>query len=206
MIFLLEELLLLILKKSGFMKLILFFICYAVLIFPSFKSKATTEVFIEPIAPYVEFKASNLILTYSIIIPMLENRDPTPLLRLYEDGKVHVHYPNYMKKAGDYISFINEEQVKTLFKPLENNTLSRINKNNKQFVNVNRKSMEVSTISDSSIFFLEYKNKSGVIEQFKIRNLEDNRTKYSDFEAFQLLYLQEKELNRLIEQVYSESK
>ena len=34
---------------------------------------------------------------------MLAEYDPVPLLRIYGDGRLHVHRPPYLKNAGDYV-------------------------------------------------------------------------------------------------------
>jgi len=43
-----------------------------------------------------------LLLSFTYIHSMLEDPDSTPLLRIYGDGRVHVHYPVYMQRSGDY--------------------------------------------------------------------------------------------------------
>lgn len=45
---------------------------------------------------------------------MIENPDPTPFIRVYPNGRVLVHYPAYMKKAGDYELELNESELAEL--------------------------------------------------------------------------------------------
>jgi hypothetical protein len=49
---------------------------------------------------------------------MLSNQDPTPLLRIYGDGKVLAHFPVYMKKAGDYQLTLSQSELLTLVRSL----------------------------------------------------------------------------------------
>lgn len=42
------------------------------------------------------------VIEYGLHHHMLAEQDPAPLLRIYADGRVHVHRPLYMKQAGDY--------------------------------------------------------------------------------------------------------
>jgi len=55
-------------------------------------------------APDLAFPADPdyLLLSFTYIHSMLENPDTTPLMQIYGDGRVHVHYPVYMQRAGDY--------------------------------------------------------------------------------------------------------
>ena len=45
---------------------------------------------------------------------MIGNPDPTPLLRIYGSGRVHVHFPQYMKRAGDYFLYLTEQEMTAL--------------------------------------------------------------------------------------------
>ena len=55
-------------------------------------------------APDLEFPAdpNYLVLSFTYIHSMLENPDSTPLMQIYGDGRVHLHYPVYMQRSGDY--------------------------------------------------------------------------------------------------------
>jgi len=55
-------------------------------------------------APDFAFPAdpNYLLLSFTYIHSMLGDPDPTPLMRIYGDGRVHVHYPVYMQRSGDY--------------------------------------------------------------------------------------------------------
>ncbi len=50
---------------------------------------------------------------------MLAEQDPTPLLRLYGDGRARVHYPVYMKRAGDYELQLSTDEMRNLLADLE---------------------------------------------------------------------------------------
>ena len=55
-----------------------------------------------------------VVITYSEVPDMLANPDPTPLIRVFGDGEVLVHYPKYMKLAGDYQLFLNPGELRKL--------------------------------------------------------------------------------------------
>lgn len=57
---------------------------------------------------------SVVVLQYHQDIGMLAKPDPTPLLRIYGDGRYLVHYPSYMKKAGDWEGRISTAELATL--------------------------------------------------------------------------------------------
>ena len=55
-------------------------------------------------APDLAFPAdpNYLLLSFTYIHSMLEDPDSTPLMQIYGDGRVHVHYPVNMQRSGDY--------------------------------------------------------------------------------------------------------
>lgn len=61
---------------------------------------------VEPIIEYVE------------VHEMLAAPDPAPLLRVYGDGRVHVHLPVYMKRAGDYELHLPPAELNALIRSL----------------------------------------------------------------------------------------
>ena len=60
-----------------------------------------------------------VVLEYGHIHHMIEDQDPTPLLRIYQDGLVRVHYPVYMQRAGDYEFSLSAEELVLLFESVE---------------------------------------------------------------------------------------
>jgi hypothetical protein len=46
--------------------------------------------------------ASAVIVRFAEVVGAIEDPDPGPSLRVYGDGRVQVHYPRYMLRAGDY--------------------------------------------------------------------------------------------------------
>ncbi|HEX9768079.1 MAG TPA: hypothetical protein VGA50_02805 [Kiloniellales bacterium] len=45
---------------------------------------------------------------------LIENPDPMPFVRVFGDGRVIVHYPVYMKKAGDYVLRLSDQELESL--------------------------------------------------------------------------------------------
>ncbi len=63
--------------------------------------------------------ADFVVIEYSQIITMLEDQDPTPLLRIYGDGRVLVHQPAHTSHAGDYEMKLNDAELHALITSLE---------------------------------------------------------------------------------------
>lgn len=65
--------------------------------------------------------------TNAVVAPMLQlsytkgiiaDPDPIPFLRVYQDGRVLIHYPHYMKRAGDYELSLTGAEMKTMLDSL----------------------------------------------------------------------------------------
>ena len=48
----------------------------------------------------------------------LGGTDPIPLLRIYGNGSVRVHFPSYLKRAGDYELQLSQTEMETLLASL----------------------------------------------------------------------------------------
>ncbi len=59
-----------------------------------------------------------VIISYSETPLMLGNPDLTPRIQVFGDGRVQVHYPVYMKKAGDYELYLSPEEIQQLLQVL----------------------------------------------------------------------------------------
>jgi hypothetical protein len=55
-----------------------------------------------------------VVISYSETPDMLANPDSLPMIRVFGDGEVLVHYPAYMKRAGDYQVFLNPGELRQL--------------------------------------------------------------------------------------------
>lgn len=62
--------------------------------------------------------ATEPVIEYNLVHHMLAEQDPEPLLRIYGNGRVHVHYPVYMKKAGDYELQLSKPELDELIRSL----------------------------------------------------------------------------------------
>ncbi len=74
---------------------------------------------------YIGFsrKPNNIILEYTLILNELADHDPTPLMRIFGDGTVNVHFPVYMKRAGDYYLELSDLELQELVSFLNDNGL-----------------------------------------------------------------------------------
>lgn len=59
-----------------------------------------------------------VIIEYTLEHDMLVQQDTQPLIRIYGDGKVLVHYPVYMKKAGDYEMQLTRNELQLLLRQI----------------------------------------------------------------------------------------
>jgi VCBS repeat-containing protein len=57
-----------------------------------------------------------VILSYSETPGMLASPDTLPRIQVFGDGWVWIHYPVYMKKAGDYGLYLNPGEITALLK------------------------------------------------------------------------------------------
>ena len=58
------------------------------------------------------------VVRYRLDIAMLAEIDDRPTVDIYGDGRVTVHYPVYMKKAGDYEMWLQEDELVSLVQSL----------------------------------------------------------------------------------------
>ena len=68
-----------------------------------------------------------IILTLRQDIGELEERDPTPMLRIYKSGLVRVYFPKYMKRAGHYTLHLSDQELESLITSLESKGLMELN-------------------------------------------------------------------------------
>lgn len=59
-----------------------------------------------------------VVVSYREIWGELAEQDPTPLIRVFGDGRVLVHHPAYTKKAGDYEVFLQPAELESLLSSL----------------------------------------------------------------------------------------
>jgi len=55
-----------------------------------------------------------LLVSYRDVWAELANQDPTPLIRIFGDGRVLVHYPVYTPKAGEYELRLGPQELESL--------------------------------------------------------------------------------------------
>jgi alpha-D-ribose 1-methylphosphonate 5-triphosphate synthase subunit PhnG len=99
---------------------ILLFVAFSAILAAGIQAADSLPV---PPQPIFHFEAADDIpvIEYNLDHHMLAQRDPTPLLRVYGSGRVQVHFPVYMKKAGDYEMQISRAELNELLRMLDNN-------------------------------------------------------------------------------------
>ena len=79
------------------------------------KGKPTERTY--PAFKYSE-TAAEPVIEYNLVHHMLAKPDPVPLLRIYGNGRVHVHYPAYMTRAGNYELQLSQSELRILLRAL----------------------------------------------------------------------------------------
>ncbi len=128
---------------------------------------------------------------------MLAEPDPEPLLRVYGNGRVHVHYPVYMKKAGDYELQLSIPELDALIRELANDGIIDFDKSKalghrKQLEDQQRASTGMlyhisdDTTTVINIRLEEYQNNKlskrliNMNKRFTRKNLEHDAKRYHD--------------------------
>ena len=127
-------------------------------------------------------------------IQMLAGINDRPTLQIFGNGRVLVHYPVYMKKAGDYEMQLDEAELVALIQSLSGNGLmtfdeKKVKEKIKQHKKASKAKGEFYEISDAvesviDISLDEYQenNKTEKIEkfhkQFRWKNIEHDAVRY----------------------------
>ena len=137
------------------------------------------------------------VIEYTLDHHMLAQRDPTPLLRVYGSGRVQVHFPVYMKKAGDYEMQLSRAELNALLRMLADKGVmdfdaAAIGQERKQ-LEMTRKAAtgELFNVSDATDTVINIKLNqyqrtasspriNGFSSQFRWRNLTSDARRFSD--------------------------
>ena len=139
--------------------------------------------------------SSEPLIEFNLVHHMLAQPDPTPLLRVYGNGRVHVHYPAYMKKAGEYEMYLNRGQIIELLRMLSDNGIMDFNEaaikaERRQLETARRNATgEIFHISDDSDTHIDIRLKqfqragtsrpiNNFTKQFRWRNLKSDVARY----------------------------
>ena len=63
---------------------------------------------------------NQLVLSFTYEHEMLAEPDPTPLMQIYGDGLVRIHFPAFMQRAGDYETEITTPELRQLLRSWAN--------------------------------------------------------------------------------------
>lgn len=154
---------------------------------------------------------------YQLNIDMLADVDDRLSMSIFASGRVHVHYPVYMKKTGDYEMQLDEAELLTLIQSLSGNGVldfdEKLVKEKIQAVkNKRRAKGELFAISDSvetvvDIKLEEYqKNKSSkkitkFHKRFKWKNIEQDAVHYKETVEIENAYKSVKHLRAMTRDV-----
>ena len=180
-----------------------YFSAHLLLLFVLFQSPALfAQKVIESSAQSAGFRiATDNALTEPVIhyqqnVHMLAVTDDMPSVKVFGDGRVLVHYPVYMKKAGDYEMQLSDKELVDLVQSMSGNGVIDFEENKvKQDIHDAKKSArlkgELYTVSDTVetsivIQLDEYqKNQSSpkiknLKKHFKWENIEQDASRYKN--------------------------
>ena len=171
-------------------------------------------VYARPVFEYPQ-DSTFLLISYSQKIPLITNQDPQPTLQIFGNGKVMVHFPVYMKKAGDYEMQLSQEQLHQLLRLIEERNLFQFDRRSvlllKQDVdnrvdikskNLNVRSEHVHTNIQVNLEFYSSPEKGIVQSQLKKRiswtNLKWEAQQYPNITALVNAAIIEEKLQQII--------
>lgn len=139
------------------------------------------------------------VIEYRLVHHMLADQDPDPLLRIYGNGRVHAHFPAYMKKAGDYEYQLSGSELNALLRSLSQDGVidfdhAAVKAERKQLKDQQRTAGELHYISDTTetvidIRLDEYRRHPGATrirnlnKRFKWNNLQHDKKRFPQSNA-----------------------
>ena len=154
------------------------------------------------------------IIEYSRNVSMLEDQDIQPMLKVYADGRVHVHMPDYMKKAGDYEYQLPQSEIVALVRSLAKQGVmdfdrERVSLDKHAHDSKMKQKGEFHYVSDSletvvNIRLRNYQRTSTSVSQanfkkrFSWKNLEQDARYYKNNGSIQSANIAIKELDKLL--------
>ncbi len=70
--------------------------------------------------------AETVVVSYRDVWAELANQDPTPLIRIFGDGRVVVHHPDYTPRAGEYELQLRPAELESLLASLLDKGLATV--------------------------------------------------------------------------------
>jgi len=137
------------------------------------------------------FAQSDPILTYRATHDLLP-ADDVHWVEVYEDGMALVHYPDYMKKAGDYSVQLSHAEVQQIRLLLEHPLIQGFdhNKVKAEKKNIDAQSSELFAISDNSYaeFEINVQGQSTAKQHIRWANLRIDAERYPGIGILRKLY------------------
>ncbi len=140
--------------------------------------------------------AAEPVISYQLNIHMLSGIDDKPSVRVFGDGRVLVHNPVYMKKAGDFEMQLNEVELVDLLRDLSSNGIMDFDeKKVKEKVKAHEAKLKskgqfyeisdaLETVVDIKLDEYQKDNKSKKVKnfsrKFKWKNLEQDAVRYKN--------------------------
>lgn len=178
---------------------------YMLLFLGVFLGPRSTEVRAEPRAKFSSSPEA-LLISYNLVSHMLDQEDTTPLIRIYGDGTVLIHYPKYSPRAGDYSTLLSKGEFQKVLNMVTDKGLAGFKA---QDVAAKRKQAKkkkeqesglihaVSEVDETRIelFFDEFQENTGAAVEKNVRKKISWNNLYSDVKQ----YLEVHELRKLAE-------
>ena len=154
---------------------------------------------------------NDLVLEYGHLHSMLAEQDTTPLLRIYGDGRVLVHYPVYMQRAGDYELRLPAEEVESLIAELEAEGLASLDvarglERRQEKVELQQSRGELFHVSDTTQTVLRFRvNPSGAVraggssKTVRWNNVQTDAKRFPELDTVQAIARCEERLQELLE-------
>ena len=164
-----------------------------------------------------------VVVSFREILGELAEQDPAPLIRIFGDGRVLAHYPEYMQEAGDYELRLSTEDLRAKIRSLVAKGLVTFDSDRvreQKRAELARRQTEALSRGESPRFFFVADDSISVFElnlesyrspglpgltlapvQRKIAylGLATDAERFADLEAIQQLHRAELELRQLLE-------